>query len=155
MTCAARSRYGTDGTLKAQLTSGEWQVRGVERVDPKSRTVFFSASGREPGRDPYLQHLYRVSFDGGEPPVLLTPEPAEHGISFSPDGSVFVRFSLASSLLLGNIMQTSIFFFLLLGSIIVLTSVFFLATSRLHHSSSLQQVDAYGRADLPAQTVLR
>ena len=97
--------YGTDGTLKAQLTSGEWQVRGVEWVDPKTRAVFFSASGREAGRDPYLQHLYRVSLDGGEPPVLLTPEPAEHSISVSPDGSVYV--------------------------------------------------DAYGRADLPAETVLR
>ena len=61
---------------------------------------------REPGRDPYLQHCYRVSLDDGAPPLLLTPEPAEHTVSFSPDGG----------------------------------AVF---------------VDAYGRADLPARTVLR
>ena len=97
--------YTSDGSLKAQITAGAWQVRGVERLDEDRRVVFFSGSGKEAGRDPYLRHLYRVSLDDGADPALLTPEDAEHSVSFSPDADYIV--------------------------------------------------DAFGRADLPAQTVLR
>lgn len=38
--------YGAGGALKAQLTAGPWQVRGVLRLDPAARCVYFSASGR-------------------------------------------------------------------------------------------------------------
>jgi len=92
------------GRLKRALTRGDWLVRDVVHVDARQRTVWFTASGREKGRDPYYRHLYRVSLDGGEP-VLLTPEDAEHevesplpgilpsprtGTAFSPDGRYFV-----------------------------------------------------------------
>jgi len=72
------------GQLKNQITSGEFVVRSVVHVDEKKRQVYFMACGREPGRDPYLQHLYRVNLDGTDL-TLLTPEPAEHEISLSPD----------------------------------------------------------------------
>lgn len=70
-----------------QLTSGEWVVRAIERWDETRRLLFFSAAGREePGViDPYLRHLYVISVD--EPaalPTLLTPEPADHEVKFSP-----------------------------------------------------------------------
>jgi dipeptidyl aminopeptidase/acylaminoacyl peptidase len=54
-----------------------------------TRTLWFSATGREPGRNPYLHHLYRVSLDGGTP-ELLTPEDADHDVSFSLGGGWFV-----------------------------------------------------------------
>jgi len=78
-----------------QLTSGEWVVRGIEHLDEKNRVLFFTAGGREiDGRDPYLRHLYRVCLDedddGGRPVSLLTPEAADHRVSFSPDGQTFV-----------------------------------------------------------------
>jgi dipeptidyl-peptidase-4 len=74
--------------LKNPVTSGEWNVLQVLRVDPKERTVFFLGSGREPG-DPYFRHFYRVKLDGsGLKP--LSPEDADHQISVSPSGRYFV-----------------------------------------------------------------
>ncbi|HJU39937.1 MAG TPA: prolyl oligopeptidase family serine peptidase, partial [Tahibacter sp.] len=67
------------GKLRRALTSGDWLVRDLVHVDGKRRVAWFTASGREPGRDPYYRHLYRVSLDGGRP-TLLTPENAEHEI---------------------------------------------------------------------------
>lgn len=75
--------WGT-GQLKKQVTRGEFVVRSVVHVDEKNRRVFFTGGGREPGRDPYLQHLYRVNLDGTGL-TLLTPEHAEHWIRVSPD----------------------------------------------------------------------
>ncbi|UCH95583.1 MAG: prolyl oligopeptidase family serine peptidase, partial [Candidatus Aminicenantes bacterium] len=72
------------GQLKKQITQGEFVVRRVVHVDEKKRQVYFTASGREPVEDPYLQHLYRVNPDGTGL-TLLTPENAEHRIRLSPD----------------------------------------------------------------------
>ena len=77
------------GRQKNQITKGEWVVRGVEHVDEKTRQLYFTAGGREPGRDPYLRHLYRINLDGTGL-KLLTPEDADHSISFSRDGKHFV-----------------------------------------------------------------
>jgi dipeptidyl aminopeptidase/acylaminoacyl peptidase len=79
---------GKTGALEKQLTSGEWVVREILHVDEEDSWVYFSAGGKERGRDPYLQHVYRISLDGGQP-TLLTPENAEHETAFSPDGTVF------------------------------------------------------------------
>ncbi len=77
------------GVLKRQLTSGAWLVRDVLLTDETSRFVYLLGAGREPGRDPYYRHLYRVSLDGGEA-ELLTPEDADHEVYVAPDASVFV-----------------------------------------------------------------
>ena len=76
------------GRLKHPITKGPWVVRGIERVDEKSRRVWFTASGREPGRDPYLAHVYRAGLDGSDL-RLLTPDDADHAPSFSPTGEYF------------------------------------------------------------------
>lgn len=72
------------GQLNNQITRGEFVVRSVIHVDEKTRQVYFMACGRDPDRDPYLQHLYRVNLDGTGL-TLLTPEHAEHWIRLSPD----------------------------------------------------------------------
>jgi len=77
------------GKLVRQVTSGTWNVTKVVRVDERRRQVYLLGVGREQGRDPYFEHLYSVSLDGGEP-VLLTPENANHQIAMSPDGEYFV-----------------------------------------------------------------
>src|SRR5438552_12155077 len=51
--------------------------------------LYFSAGGREAGRDPYLRHVYRIGLDG-RGLTLLTPEDADHNVSFSPDGKYFI-----------------------------------------------------------------
>jgi dipeptidyl aminopeptidase/acylaminoacyl peptidase len=77
------------GALRRQLTSGRWVVRDVPHVDARSGTILFTAGGREPGRDPYLRHLYRTDLTGRSV-RLLTPEDADHEIAVSPTGAYFV-----------------------------------------------------------------
>ncbi|MGQ0539193.1 MAG: DPP IV N-terminal domain-containing protein [Gemmatimonadaceae bacterium] len=79
----------TTGRLKNRITSGEGNVDDIVRVDEQSRTIYFTASGKEPGRDPYFQHLYKIAFDGSGQ-SLLTPENANHAVSMSPEGKYFV-----------------------------------------------------------------
>ena len=50
--------------------------------------IYFTAGGKEPGRDPYYRHLYRVHSDGNSL-ELLTPEDADHQITFEPSGTAF------------------------------------------------------------------
>ncbi|MCY7354187.1 MAG: S9 family peptidase [Lysobacter sp.] len=77
------------GKLKRVVTKGDWNVAEVNRVDEKTRTVWFTGMGREAGRDPYFQHYYKAGLDGGEV-TLLTPEDANHGIDLSKDATYFV-----------------------------------------------------------------
>lgn len=79
----------TTGKLKRQLTSGDWNVTGILRVDTASRSLWVTGVGREAGVDPYYVHYYKVSMDGGEP-RLLTPEDANHSITASADGKYFL-----------------------------------------------------------------
>src|SRR5262249_41473363 len=79
---------GKSGALKKQVTSGSWVVCDIAYVDEGNRWVYFRASGKESGEDPYLQHLYRVKLDGSGL-QLLTPEPAHHEVQFSPAGRYF------------------------------------------------------------------
>ena len=77
------------GRLKSQITTGEWNVSELLRVDEKNRVLYFLGVGREKGRDPYFNHLYRIGFDGKNL-ALLTPEDANHNITLSPSGRFFV-----------------------------------------------------------------
>ncbi|MGH7460422.1 MAG: DPP IV N-terminal domain-containing protein, partial [Longimicrobiales bacterium] len=77
------------GKLKNQITAGPGPVLQVLRIDQKIRQIYFTGAGREPGRNPYFRHFYRVDFDGRNA-KLLTPEDADHEISLSPDGRHFV-----------------------------------------------------------------
>ncbi|MFN8860502.1 MAG: DPP IV N-terminal domain-containing protein [Gemmatimonas sp.] len=79
----------TTGALKSQITTGEGPVLSIERIDPKSRTIWFVAAGKEKGRDPYFRHLYRIGMNG-KGLTLLTPEDGDHNVSLSPDGMRFV-----------------------------------------------------------------
>jgi dipeptidyl-peptidase 4 len=77
------------GRVERQITRGEWVVDGVEEIDEEGGRIYLTARGREPGRDPYLLHAYVVGMDGSGL-TLLTPEPADHEVDFSPDGEFFV-----------------------------------------------------------------
>jgi dipeptidyl aminopeptidase/acylaminoacyl peptidase len=77
------------GSLKQQITKGPGPVLQLLRVDEEDRTLYFTAAGREPGRDPYFRHFYRIGFDGSDL-KLLTPEDADHEVSLSADGRFFV-----------------------------------------------------------------
>ena len=77
------------GKLKNQITTGEFAVWEILKVDEKKRRLYFTAGGRENGRDPYFAHFYTVGFDGKNL-QLLTPEDANHEITMSPNGEFFV-----------------------------------------------------------------
>jgi dipeptidyl aminopeptidase/acylaminoacyl peptidase len=77
------------GRLKNRITTGDGNVATIVRVDEKARQIYFLGQGKEAGRDPYYQHLYRIGFDG-KGQTLLTPEDAHHVVSMSPDGRHFV-----------------------------------------------------------------
>jgi dipeptidyl aminopeptidase/acylaminoacyl peptidase len=82
--------YETEtGKLINQITSGEWNVKDIIRLDDVKKTIFFTAVGRESGHEPYYEHFYSVKFDGSEL-QLLTPENAFHEIKLSPSGNYFV-----------------------------------------------------------------
>ncbi len=80
---------GTTGLVKNLITTGEFVVRSVERVDVENRQVWFFAGGVVPGQDPYYLHLCRVNFDGSGLTVL-TEADGTHAVEFSPDRSLFV-----------------------------------------------------------------
>jgi dipeptidyl-peptidase 4 len=77
------------GNVKNRITGGAWTAGVIHRVDEATRRIWFMARGREQGRNPYYAHLYRVNFDGSGL-TLLTPEDANHEISFAPTGDFLV-----------------------------------------------------------------
>jgi len=77
------------GKLKNQITSGEFAVWRITKVDEKNRVIYFIGGGREKGRDPYFGHFYRVGFDGKNL-QLLTPEDGNHDIMLAPNGNYFI-----------------------------------------------------------------
>ncbi|HTB98246.1 MAG TPA: DPP IV N-terminal domain-containing protein [Terracidiphilus sp.] len=80
---------GHTGGLIRQITHGNWVVRAVDRVDEKSREIYFEASGMDPDEDPYFVHAYRVGFDGaGLTP--MSPVKANHVLSYSEDGKYYI-----------------------------------------------------------------
>jgi dipeptidyl-peptidase-4 len=78
-----------NGRLKNQITKGNFVVTRIVRLDERNRRIYFEATGREAGRDPYFTHFYSVDFDGRNL-KLLTPEDGNHQISVSPDERYFL-----------------------------------------------------------------
>jgi dipeptidyl-peptidase 4 len=76
------------GKLKNQITAGDWRVLQLLHIDQEGRKLLFTGSCREPG-DPYFTYLYSVNFDGSDL-KLLTPDSANHSVSFSPGYGYFV-----------------------------------------------------------------
>ncbi len=67
------------------ITNGAYYVNDLLLVDKRTQTIFFTASGKEPGRNPYYVHAYKIKMDGTGL-TLLTPENSNHDVSISPDG---------------------------------------------------------------------
>ena len=72
------------GTLRNVVTRGDYVVRDIDRIDEEAKLVFFSASGKEAGQDPYFLHHYRVDLDGNHL-VRLTEGDGTHTVRYSPD----------------------------------------------------------------------
>ena len=77
------------GTIKNEITKGDYVVKEIDSVDAKKRQIWFSANGMNKGEDPYYVHYYRIGFDS-ENLISLTPEWANHRITFSPDKKYYL-----------------------------------------------------------------
>jgi dipeptidyl aminopeptidase/acylaminoacyl peptidase len=71
-----------------RLTSDNYYINSIAHIDQDNGWIYYLASGKENGNNPYHQQLYKVNFKGKE--ELLTPELRHHIIRFSEDGSYFV-----------------------------------------------------------------
>ncbi|HCE57631.1 MAG TPA: S9 family peptidase [Prolixibacteraceae bacterium] len=85
-----RQLYLLDMNSKAvtHLAPDNYYVNDIQHIDEKTGTIYFTASGKEQGVNPYQQYLYSVSLRTNKI-QLLTPENVNHDISFSPDGKYF------------------------------------------------------------------
>ncbi len=81
--------YDSAGTLKNQVTSGEYVTEDIESIDEKARTVTFMAEGHESGENPYFTHVYSAKLDGTGLKVL-DPGNSSHTISIADDGKYLV-----------------------------------------------------------------
>ncbi len=80
--------FDASGKLKNQITSGEYVTDQIVSLDEKSRTLYFTANGREHNEDPYYTHLYRIVLDGSGL-QLLTPGNFSHAFSAPDSGKYF------------------------------------------------------------------
>lgn len=78
--------YDGKAVLKAQLTSGKWEVRSVYGVDEEGGWVYFSATKDSP----IAENVYRVRLTGGEP-ERLTKGNGWHAASFNKKFTHFVE----------------------------------------------------------------
>ena len=77
--------YEANGTLRARITEGEWDVKRVHHFDEDSGVLFFESNKDSP----IARNLYRIGLDG-ETLTRLTTEEGSHSISMSPDGSLYI-----------------------------------------------------------------
>ena len=65
-------RYNINGNLLNRITKGSYHSDYIKYYDEKSNYLFFSAHGVDKQIDPYYEHTYKVSLNGGSPKLLLS-----------------------------------------------------------------------------------
>jgi dipeptidyl-peptidase-4 len=78
-------RYGNDGKLLGQVTSGNWEVRAIVAVDEAHGQIDYTSSETSP----LETQLYRVGFDGG-PRTRITSAGFNHLIHSNQQGSYYL-----------------------------------------------------------------
>jgi dipeptidyl-peptidase-4 len=82
-------RATRDGSTVSRVTSGEFDVLRVLRLDEKAGLVYFLASPDKPTQ----QYLYRVALIGNHTPERLSPvdQPGWHEYDIAPDAALAVH----------------------------------------------------------------
>ena len=75
-------RYSKDGKLRNAITSGNWAVGSIVRLDEMRNELWCSGSAEDNGID---NHYYRATLDGTVQ-VQLTEKPAAHRLDFGANG---------------------------------------------------------------------
>jgi dipeptidyl aminopeptidase/acylaminoacyl peptidase len=76
------------GKVKNQITTGNWVVTQLLKIDEKNREVYFMADGLD-SENPYFSKFCKVGLDGKHFTVL-TPERGNHDVILSPSKEYFV-----------------------------------------------------------------
>ncbi|APZ92717.1 prolyl oligopeptidase family serine peptidase [Fuerstiella marisgermanici] len=83
-------RYSVStGDVANTVTSGNWNVRRIEKIDQDAGVVWFYAVGAVADQDPYHEHFCKVHLDGSGFTVL-TEGDGTHEVKFSPDRTYFL-----------------------------------------------------------------
>ncbi|MEU1819973.1 DPP IV N-terminal domain-containing protein [Streptomyces roseifaciens] len=82
------------GALLGQVTSGEWTVRQILRVDEAERVVYFTATGLV-GEDPYRRTVCRAGLDGSgfaevAEVAKVTDDDLDHVVTMPDDQQYFI-----------------------------------------------------------------
>lgn len=77
--------FDINGSLKSQLTQGNWEVQKIQGVSEKDGKVYFTANKR----GIIYSDLYSVNLDGSDI-QLITSTPGTHNPTISPDCSSFI-----------------------------------------------------------------
>jgi dipeptidyl-peptidase-4 len=77
-------RYGYDGKVVKQVTSGAWSVTRVEGTDPAKRLIYFMSTKDSP----LERQLYSVKYDGSAL-TRLTRTTGTHSIDMSPNARFY------------------------------------------------------------------
>ena len=78
-------RYDYSGKLLNAVTSGNWEVTYVHRIDPKTKNVYFTSTEASP-----LERQLFVADVDGKNKRRLTMAPGKHTVNFSPNGQYFI-----------------------------------------------------------------
>ncbi|MDX1586705.1 MAG: S9 family peptidase, partial [Balneolaceae bacterium] len=78
-------RYNYNGTLKNQVTSGDWEVTYVHTVDYGQNKIYFNSTETSP----LERHLYSIDFNGKNK-TKLTVTSGTHNITMGPNGRYYL-----------------------------------------------------------------
>lgn len=77
--------YGNDGALEKQLTSGDWEVDSIARVDEQNNRIYYVSSEESP----LQRQLYVIGLDGAGK-RKLSEGAGTHGVSISPTSAYYI-----------------------------------------------------------------
>lgn len=78
-------RYGYNGNLINQVTSGDWQVTNVFAVNPETDRIYYESTEDSP----LERHLYSIRFDGSDK-TKYSQQPGRHSFDMGPDGRYYI-----------------------------------------------------------------
>ena len=78
-------RYGYDGELINQVTSGDWEVTNVHAVNSGQNRIYYESTEVSP----LERHLYSIGFDGSGK-RQYSDEPGRHSFDMGPNGRFYL-----------------------------------------------------------------
>jgi dipeptidyl-peptidase 4 len=78
-------RYGYNGELINQVTSGNWEVTNVHAVNSGQNRIYYESTEVSP----LERHLYSIGFDGSGK-RKYSDEPGRHSFDMGPDGHFYL-----------------------------------------------------------------